>query len=372
VNPAVIGQQVVFTATVTTTAAGAGTPTGGTVTFTVDGNPQNPVNLTAGTATLNNSFTTLGSHNGHGDLQWRRRLQLRRQQPAGRVHDRNGQPGQQQYGGHSSVNPSAVGQSVTFTATVTAASPGGGTPNSGTVGFSIDSGGRSAGDINGSGQATFTTSTLSLGNHTVVAQYSGNTNYASSNGSVTQRVLGASTTTVSSSATVGRRPVGDLHCHRRLVAVGGPTPTGTVTFIVDSISQSPVPLSNGQATFTTSTLSVGVNHTIKANYNGDSGYAPASNSNTVNQTVNKDATSSTISANLMSSVFGQPVIFYAASWPFAPGSGTVTGTETVVIDGVSQGARPIPSGVNYVAYSISTMSVGQHKFTRCTAATATS
>src|SRR5262249_15284431 len=71
----------------------------------------------------------------------------------------------------SSVNPSAPGQSVTFTATVAGAVPGSNTPL-GRVTFTIDGvAGAPVTLVNG--VATFTTSTLSAGNHTVVAQYSG-------------------------------------------------------------------------------------------------------------------------------------------------------------------------------------------------------
>src|SRR5262249_6876561 len=75
----------------------------------------------------------------------------------------------------SSVNPSVFGQSVTFTATVTAVAPGAGTP-SGTVTFK--DGGRTVSTQRLSGGvATFTTSALSVGSHSVTATYSGDSNF---------------------------------------------------------------------------------------------------------------------------------------------------------------------------------------------------
>jgi hypothetical protein len=65
------------------------------------------------------------------------------------------------------------------------------------------------------------------------------------------------------------------------------TPTGTVSFFVDG-STTPavaVTLSNGVATFTTSTLTVGA-HTVVAMYHGDAAFA-ASTSNTVSETVSE-------------------------------------------------------------------------------------
>jgi predicted outer membrane repeat protein len=62
------------------------------------------------------------------------------------------------------------------------------------------------------------------------------------------------------------------------------TPTGTVTFTVDSVNGSPVTLNgSGIATLTTSTLTAG-SHTVTATYNGDARLLP-STSNTINQTV---------------------------------------------------------------------------------------
>src|SRR5205807_10325045 len=60
------------------------------------------------------------------------------------------------------------GESVTFTATVSASE--GGTPT-GSVTFKIDGGGATVVSLNGAGQATFTTSTVGLGTHTITANY---------------------------------------------------------------------------------------------------------------------------------------------------------------------------------------------------------
>lgn len=81
----------------------------------------------------------------------------------------------------ASPNPSSVGQSVTFTATVTSAS---GTPT-GTVQFK--DGGTNLGAaqaLNGSGVATFATSSLSNGQHQITADYSGDSNFIVSSGTL--------------------------------------------------------------------------------------------------------------------------------------------------------------------------------------------
>ena len=79
-------------------------------------------------------------------------------------------------------NPSIPGISVTFTATVAAAS---GTPT-GTVTFSIDGVAQAPVKLtqfNGQAQASFSTSSLGLGDHTIVATYSGGPGFAPSTSS---------------------------------------------------------------------------------------------------------------------------------------------------------------------------------------------
>ncbi len=72
----------------------------------------------------------------------------------------------------SSVDPSLVGQSVTFTATV-AALNGGGIPPDGTVIVSWTGGGRCSPDQPVGGEIAYTTATLASGSHPITAVYSG-------------------------------------------------------------------------------------------------------------------------------------------------------------------------------------------------------
>jgi hypothetical protein len=84
----------------------------------------------------------------------------------------------------ASTNPSVLNQPVTFTATVN----GGGSTPTGTVQFQID--GRNLGQpvsLMG-GTASVSTSTLSVGPHTVAAIYNGDQTYLSSSDSVAQNV----------------------------------------------------------------------------------------------------------------------------------------------------------------------------------------
>src|SRR5262249_10037648 len=105
----------------------------------------------------------------------------------------------------ASANPVSVGQSVTFTATVSPVQLGIGTP-SGTVTF-LDSGNVVATvALDVAGRATFSASFTSANSHTIQAVYHGSQNFAASSQSLIEQVNGAtgrvaSITTLTASAT---------------------------------------------------------------------------------------------------------------------------------------------------------------------------
>ncbi len=85
-----------------------------------------------------------------------------------------------------------LGQAVTFTATVTANSPGSGTPT-GTVDFydtSTNTDLTPGGVALSSGMASFSTTSLAAGSHIIKATYSGDTNFLTSNGSAGTVTIG--------------------------------------------------------------------------------------------------------------------------------------------------------------------------------------
>jgi autotransporter-associated beta strand protein len=259
----------------------------------------------------------------------------------------------------SSVNPSMFGQPVTFTATVTPLS-GGGTPT-GTVTFT--NGGTVLGSmpLNANGQAAITSSTLPLGNNTIIASYGGDSTFAPSDNSasaLTQVVNKANTTTVLQSS-ANPSVFGQAVTFRATVApvVGTGVPTGTVTFTVDGSPQTPVTLLDGLATFGTATLGAG-NHTVTAAYSGDANFN-TSTSGPLTQTVNKANTTTVLQSSVNPSVFGQTVTFTATVSVIAPGAGTPSGTVTFTVDGTAQ--PPVTLGSNGQAtFAISTLTVGQH------------
>jgi hypothetical protein len=295
-NPATVGQQVTFTAVVSAPSY-SGTPTG-TVTFTIDGQAQTPVQLSVVGGVDEAEFTTstlaAGSHtvsaSYSGDTN---------------VFASSGSPPSQTVTGPvlkastttvtSSADPSTVGHPVTFTAKVSAPAYSG-TPT-GTVIFTIDGHAQSPVPlalVAGTDEAQFTTSTLTVGSHTVSASYSGDAKVSGSSGSlggqtVVLPALHATTTNLTSS--LDPSTVGQPVTFTATVSPSGTTgsPSGSVTFTIDGVTQAPEQLhmvgGTDEATLTLASLTKGM-HTIKAAYSGDSSFAGSAVASPLVQTVN--------------------------------------------------------------------------------------
>jgi uncharacterized delta-60 repeat protein len=312
--PAVFGQVVSFTVAVLALAPGQGTPTG-TVAFT-DGS------TTIATLTLNSvgraTFTTASlSRSGHtisanygGDGHFlasaypNAGLNVLRDATTSTVTP--------------SANPAVLGQTLTLTATVQASAPGSGTPT-GTVVFKDITTVLGTATLNGSGQATFSTSGLAVGTHAITATYGGDTNFTSDVSPIIAEVVKASgagpvsspppPTVFGGTASVAQTVKKDapsivLKSNINLASVGqtitftavvsalapgaGRT-SGTVTFMDGSATLGLAPLgSGGSATFSTAKLSVG-NHSITAIYSGDGDFT-GDRSAPLDQTVEFQAT----------------------------------------------------------------------------------
>jgi uncharacterized repeat protein (TIGR03803 family) len=136
---------------------------------------------------------------------------------------------------------------------------------------------------------------------------------------------------------------------------GSATPSGTVTFSDSGTSIGSAMLSGGQATFTTSSISVGM-HSIVASYGGGSGFT-GSTSNTMNQTVNKDSTTTKLTGMPSPSTSAQTVIFTATVTASAPGAGTPTGTVTFTSNKSTLATVPL-DGNGQATFTSSTVPTG--------------
>jgi hypothetical protein len=241
-------------------------------------------------------------------------------------------------------NPAICGQPVTLTATISVNPPCSGTPT-GTVIFVISGDGPALfGTVNGSGQATVTVSSLSVGVHQVSAFYSGDASFAASTGVLNLTVVKGSTTT-NVTATPNPSACGQSVTVCATVTTVPPatgTPTGTVTFTGPGGLNLTVALNGaGQACLTSTTLAAG---TITATYNGSS--CLLTSTGTVAVTVNPAATTTTVTATPNPSTSGQPVTVCATITAVPPGTGIPTGTvtftgpgglnQTVAVNGAGQ------------------------------------
>src|ERR1022692_3972891 len=166
----------------------------------------------------------------------------------------------------------------------------------------------------------------------------------------------SSTTTVVSSAP-NPSVFGQSVTLTATVSSSGGTPTGTVQFQIDGSNfGSPVALSGGVATSSsTSALTVGA-HSTAAIYSGSTNFLASTG--TGSQVVSKASTSTSLISSVNPSLPGEAVTFTATISVLLPGSGTPTGTVTFY-DGPSPiSTQPVSSG--QAAFTTSTLVAGSH------------
>jgi len=247
----------------------------------------------------------------------------------------------------SSVNPSAVGESVTFSAAVKVSAPNTMRPT-GTVTFfdgATEVG--SATVVNGGGSknlnsAAIATSTLAAGSHNIQAVYSGDNVFAGSTSAIVVQVVQgstAATTTTALSASMTSATAGQaITFTAHVTSSASGTPTGTVTISDGALVLAQVSLDGmGQAALTTP-LSAGT-HAIAAAYGGDANFgASASPPVTVTVTPASLATTTTTLASSANPSTAGGLITLTATVTSA--SGTPTGTVTF-----QDGSSTLASGV---------------------------
>jgi len=178
----------------------------------------------------------------------------------------------------SSPNPSTRGGSVTFQATIT-----GGSGMTGTVTFYDGASPMGTANVVG-GSASFATNALTVGYHSITAQYSGETNFAASQSAAMQQSVEA----VASSTVLSSGGVFAIYAGASVTltaTVSGFTPTGQVTFYDGASQLASVPLSNSVAVLTTTALRTGTRG-ILAVYSGDANNTASSSAISIGVTAN--------------------------------------------------------------------------------------
>jgi hypothetical protein len=222
----------------------------------------------------------------------------------------------------SSKSPASLAQAVTFTAVVSETT--GTSQTTGTVTFYDGTTALGAPvTMNSNGIATFTTSTLALGSHTIIAKYSGDASNAASQAQLTQSVLQATTINVSSSLNPSL-VLQDVTLTAKIIS-STPITSGTITFFDGAVSIGTGALdANSTATFTTHALSAAT-HQITAKFAGDTN-SVASTSAVYQQVVNRTPSTTMIAVNPSTATVGASVTLTATV--ASQGGPLVTGTVT--------------------------------------------
>ncbi|MGA2743050.1 MAG: Ig-like domain repeat protein [Candidatus Sulfotelmatobacter sp.] len=257
-------------------------------------------------------------------------------------------------------NPASVGQSVTLTATVNPpplfdlgrrghAVPG---PISlGTVSFYYGPTLLGSGDVNSSGVATSSTTTLPVGADGLTAVYSGDSNFAGSTSiAYTETITGAATSTTTVLTALPNPAIAGQSVTLAATVAPAPTgtPTGTVSFYDGTTLLGTMAVnSSGIADFIDTSLPVGA-LSITAVYSGNAGFS-GSTSTVVTETVSPattaTATTTTLTASPNPLFDGQTVTFTATVTPAPTGTSagivsfysgtTLLGTGTLNAAGVA-------------------------------------
>lgn len=349
-NPSKYKQSVTFSAGVTRDSGGA---VAGTIQFKADGSDLGSPQTVdgGGNASVSTSDLSVGTHAITAEFSSANTNTLGSTGTLG-----GGQkvdPASTTTAVTSSNNPSQDGQSVTFTAAVASVAPGGGTPT-GAVQFKDD--GTNLGSpvaVNGSGNATVSTSGLTIGTHVVSASYApADGNSTSSSGSVSQVVQKAKTTLTYDGATAG-----DFHDSATLSATltrqydSAPLAGKSVHFTMASESCDATTNASGQASCSITPQEPAGPQTVKASFAGDAGFQGSEVSKPF--TVTREQTSLTYTGDtvllnggtaqasaLLKEDDGAPAIA-GRSVVFTLGTGAGTQSCTALTDGLGRAACDI-------------------------------
>jgi hypothetical protein len=350
-NPSGAGKAVKFTATVS--AAGLNTATG-SVTFYDGGTVLATTALAGGVASFSTSKLTSGTHLITASFL------------GSTYFVASGSSGLVQYIEpgtttviSSSANPSAYGQSVTLTATISH----GTTIPTGTVTFKAGTTVLATVTLGSTGTATLTSSAFTVGTHAITAVYSGDSNYVGGTSAAFSQVVQKAATATSLASSVNPSAFGQSVTFTATVSAVGPgsgTPAGTVQFYDGTTLLGSHGLTSGVAALVTTKLATGTD-SITAVYVASADYL-TSTSSALSQVVDKANTKVTLAASPNPSTSGATVTFTATVAVVAPGVGTPTGTVTFM-DGATELGTGTLNSSKKATFASASLAEGTHSIT---------
>lgn len=254
----------------------------------------------------------------------------------------------------SSLNPSVYGRSVTLTATVKSSNSG--TPTGSVI---FRDGATILTTIALSGNtASFSTTALAAGSHSLTANYTGAANFAASTSPILTESVSKATTSVTLTSLPYSSHYGQpVSFYATVSSSTSAIAAGTVTFKDGATLIETIALSGGKTKIATSKLAVGT-HSITAVYNGNGNFT-GSTSPALSFVVSKANTTTTLVSSLNPSTHGTAVTFTATVKPVT--SGVPTGTVTFKNGSTVLATVTLSSGK--AVYTTSTLSVGSHSIT---------
>jgi hypothetical protein len=249
----------------------------------------------------------------------------------------------------ASATSIARGGSITFTATVTPAT--GSTIPTGQIIFGDGDLQIGSATVDPTGKATFSTTALASGSHSITAAYGGSTTFLGSlSSTITVNVTGTAAITTTTNLTASATSIttgASITFTATITPAAGSTgtPTGTVTFLDGATTLGSGTVASGKAAYTTTALTTG-SHNITAVYSGDTAFS-TSTSSAVNVAVTAPAkTTPTVTVSpSSSSITTTQALTVTTTVSGGSGKPTPTGTVTLT-SGTYTAAATILSGGN--------------------------
>ena len=251
----------------------------------------------------------------------------------------------------SSLNPAKAGQSITFTAQLNSTL---GTPT-GSVEFMDGTTVLATQTLSTSGAASFSTSTLSVGSHSITALYLPTGSFSSASASLTEQIDSDPSNTLLTCQPANIYINGTLQLAAKVSSSYG-IPTGAITFTDAGNTLGTATLLNGAASMTYTGQSWG-QHTLTATYAPTGAFAASSGSCLV--LVNALPTTASLNVAPTTSTYGSALTLTATVSPVnTPAPSTPTGNVTFYDGATTVGTGVLGGGVAQL--TTSSLSGGSH------------